>query len=285
MDGNPATEFTDVSAGTRRGKVILLCGVGALALGIIGIVIMFLAVSHGVHLGASMLPLVFICVLLVAAGYFAIRYQVSRPILLSGKPASVGAHDDAKYRRFNDALTALSLRVGREAPRLMVVETPWPACYPMSFTSGSVVAVSPSMLAADLQPYEVEAVMAFALAPSLTTYRPAPTAWTDYFPLQRGQLLAEQNEYIKADDYAVGLTGQPDAMMGAITKVSVLMEGVRVRPRALVGALPFSDPRAEARKQFDAARLENLEGLRIGARQPHQFVREGQPVTEPDKWK
>jgi hypothetical protein len=107
------------------------------------------------------------------------------------------------------------------------------------------------------------------------------------------------------DAFAARLTGQPQALGEAIKKNQVLLDNRKpvVRPRGVSPRLLFVEPPSsikgdvpgwlfphpyentqKVRNRIIELRLENLQQIEAGARQPYEELRDGRSVTGPEGW-
>ncbi|MHB8895322.1 MAG: hypothetical protein ACYC99_09135 [Candidatus Geothermincolia bacterium] len=183
-----------------------------------------------------------------------------------------------------------------------------------------VIAVTNSLLATDFTYQEIEAVAAAMLARTIVDVGDQPPP--GYYDRCVKEL--ELNDYMVgitraefyddrvclfpmlSDAFAARLTGQPEAITSAIKKSDVLLQSNRLRPRSVEPRMMFVEPSTQGEGRFSnlgalfvnapyrstgdkrdriiQLRLENLDIIKQGMRNPHQEIRDGVPVTGPEGW-
>jgi len=166
-------------------------------------------------------------------------------------------YDHRRYDIFNNALDAVCLGMGQDAPLVIVVDLPSPNSFNPLFGGKRVVAVTPALLSFDLTQAEVEAVMAVAAAKQAYWERFDRTGlpgggldeitWgIDKKEMQKEVWRAGQpgqdalvtcTTILNEDTLAARTTGQPAALASAIRKVASLLEPFPVRMK-----VPFAGP-------------------------------------------
>ena len=79
------------------------------------------------------------------------------------------AYDAGDFKKFKDALDAVSLGSGVQAPALVVTDTAAPLAYVVDYPSTKEIAVTSQMIALDLTSSEIEAMAAVLLSKTITT--------------------------------------------------------------------------------------------------------------------
>ncbi|MFH1149168.1 MAG: hypothetical protein V1748_01705 [Actinomycetota bacterium] len=186
----------------------------------------------------------------------------------------------------------MSIGVGIETPPLVVADLGAPNSFVMP--RGAGLAVTPLLLMQDLSHLEVESVMADGVAKivleadSKNPLRPRgapdgdpmiPTEVRKKYDLHDWPYSGRTD--IVADTLAARITSQPLALISAINKISVILGEYRV-------TIPFGLSPPMMFVPFSLAgireRIENLERLERGVREPHQEVRDGRPTLMPEAW-
>jgi hypothetical protein len=243
------------------------------------------------------------------------------PVELGGL-ATTSDYDHHHYGLFKRALDAVSLGMGIGAPPLFVVELEHTNSFNTDFSDGEAVAVTPSLLSADLAEAEVEAVMAVAAAKNVYCARgylpgrlgsEAPLGLGEPLGIERKELRRKWGGSVAIDTYALLLredtlaartTGQPSALISAIRKVASLLEhspvrlkltptlcleGYGVPPKSIFVSPPVSRWNTyytpKGRDETIRLRLENLAAIEAALRTPDEIIRNGKPLVEPQEWK
>ncbi|MHB8895321.1 MAG: hypothetical protein ACYC99_09130 [Candidatus Geothermincolia bacterium] len=303
-------------------KHLLIVGISFLALCVL--IVGFFITRYGGHgtnnvaYGAITIVLYFSMVIAAAAVVIAVR-QVS--MARSREVLPYQAIDAAKFKRFQDCLDALSLGIGRTSPPLLVTNVPEPLAY-VGFYKSRALAITNDMLHADFTYQEIEAIMAVLLGMTVIDTgqeeftRDIYNRWVDELKVNDSIVNLVRTDFyqdaiclfpILADMWAVRLTGQPDALKDAIVKSKRLLTLSSATPRGAEPCKTFVEPAAPqgagfinmprwlsnvrsqssgpTRDRIIQLRLENLDIIKQGMRQPHSEMRNGMPVTRPEGWR
>jgi hypothetical protein len=136
------------------------------------------------------------------------------------------AYDAGEFKKFKDALDAVSIGCGMQAPSLIVVDTPAPVAYVVDYPSTKEIAVTSQMIALGLTSSEIEAIAAVLLSKTIITtpsnlwkaaddYGLDPMIWNE---AHAGYLSTRALLIVEQDTRAVRETGQPAALGSAIRK-------------------------------------------------------------------
>lgn len=259
----------------------------------------------------AMFAVMFCSIAYLAYVQWVITAHRSDPILREGK------YDPARYKRFRDYLDAVSLGAGVERPDLVVTKLDSPLAY---VHPSRGIAITKGLLDADIEDAHVESIMAVLLARKVLGTGEAATKEAfahraDEIGLNEYLVETVRSEFcndssclfhLLADTYAARLIGQPDAIASAIVEADRMLVGHPKRPSRVEPRLIFVEPPLAfgesspwsqrwmlpgslesyngMRQRVIDLRLENLRMLDFGKRQPHEEVRGGIPVTQPEGW-
>lgn len=259
----------------------------------------------------------FIIVMVLAIAYVA-RNQYLITAHRSSTVLREGSFDPAKYKKYRDYLDAVSIGAGVRAPALVVTDLATPLAY---VHPRHGMAVTNELLEADLDAADIESIVAVLLARQIidegTDDEPRQAFEDNARKLGVNKSLVEIVRYefvddrkclfhLLADTYAARLIGQPAAVKAAIMECDAMLEGNPRRPHGVEPRFIFVEPPLarqrnlmqvtymfvpadvrnfnEYRDRVMQLRLENLDMLKLGARQPYEEVRGGLPVTQPPGW-
>src|SRR5450759_1727818 len=154
---DPPSEKSESARRDRAAASVLL----ALTLVVLGLGFVLLQSGSGSY--AIAVVLLCIAVAMVTVVLLAVR---SRTLKSRGRDiVTTTDYDEQRYKLFNDALGAVSIGMGMPTPPpLMVFDIAPPNAFNATVERQHVVAVTPSLLRAELAGPEVEAIMAVAAA-------------------------------------------------------------------------------------------------------------------------
>lgn len=185
-----------------------------------------------------------------------------------------------------------------------------------------VIAVTNSLLAADFTYQEIESIVAVLLGKWVldAADQTSPGFYSGFYDqwvkelglndyivgITRAEFLDDRIclDSLLADAYAARLTHHPESLKSAIKKSDALLAQNPIRPRAVEPRKMFVEPSGQGRFSDGPAwlinaqyrstgpkrdriiqlRLENLDIIKQGMRNPHEEVRDGIPVTGPKGW-
>lgn len=281
--------------------------------------LMLLSSTGGIEGAGHFLPLVTVFAVIFIPTVLVMSEVRKRAA--TSKPGAISAaqYDEAIYKKFFDALEAVSIGAGVRPPPLYVNSLSSPQAY-LDPVQPGVLLISNELLSAEWTDQEIEVIVAVLLGKNLIGISSEASAPGFYdhkvkeYGLNStlvGWVRADFMDdrmclyLLLADAFAARLTGQPQALSRAIKKNQILLDKRKpvVRPRGVWPRFLFVEPPSnikgnmpgwlfphpfentqKVRDRIIELRLENLEQIEAGGRQPYEELRDGRRLTKPEGW-